>query len=147
MNKDKKKYSTKTKIIMAVIVLVVIALIAVAVGYGIKKYRDKQDQKILNSVSKEIYKDTMINNFSISNIKLEYKKGIFTYTAELVNKGEKTEYLDGIAIEFYKGKKEVGEIKFFQKQMVDPGEKVKLTNYSDVDYTKADSFKYVLVSE
>ena len=131
MNKDKKKYSTKTKIIMAVIVLVVIALIAVAVGYGIKKYRDKQDQKILNSVSKEIYKDTMINNFSISNIKLEYKKGIFTYTAELVNKG----------------KKEVGEIKFFQKQMVDPGEKVKLTNYSDVDYTKADSFKYVLVSE
>ena len=145
ISKKVEVLDTKKKII---IVVSVILLLAVIIGAIIYFTRDKEPEDIITiNNNKEILNGADVDGIKISNISLKAVNGNSEYRAVAENTTEEVRDLTGYSITFYENEKEVGTIEVYINKELEPGEKYDLTNFSDMDLSRATAAKYEVVSQ
>ena len=150
MNKFIEKFNNlnkRTKIIIVSVFLIIILIVSFLIVKHIMDKDEKPVPVVNYNTNSEILKEHEIGGLLIHDISLQMTDGQSNFRAKATNKTDKNIDFEGLELTFYDEKGELGKVRVFQTRTIVPNETIDLVNYTDMDFTKASSVKYEIVSE
>ena len=137
----------KTKIIIGVVFLLIVLVSSFLIARSIMNKKTEPEAVVNYNTNSEILKEHEIGGLLIHDISLQMTDGQSNFRAKATNKTDKNIDFEGLELTFYDEKGELGKVRVFQTRTIVPNETIDLVNYTDMDFTKASSVKYEIVSE
>lgn len=141
-----KELLNKKKYIIIAFVIVIIGVGLVVANLGKKEKTNDPKVNAVENTNAGIIKEAVVEGIKIHDIKMETIDGMTTYTAKATNTTDSDIEFEGFAL-IVKGEGFETELGVYGIGFLGAGNTTELTNYSDVDLSKATSIEYKFVKQ
>ena len=137
----------KKKVTLIVSILVIILSVILSILIITNKEDEEKPSNVINGITlpetKDILKDTTVENLKITNISLLTRDGMSTYKAQVVNETDKDINIDSLYVIFYEGE-EQKKIPALKDSIVKANDKTYINISFETDLSKTTKIEYVI---